>query len=132
MFVIMRCGWVTNIKRYFVCKQVGGTEEYVICDALKSGRLFKPLVAWCIGTCANMFTSEVQFGHAGASANSERETAVAKNKVSEYLDMYGYLLCTSHTHNARAFISTHNGIHVHSHAYPRTHTYVNAQTCMHM
>lgn len=26
-----------------------------------------------------MFTSEVQFGHAGSCANSERETAVAKN-----------------------------------------------------
>jgi ATP citrate (pro-S)-lyase len=28
-----------------------------------------------------MFTSEVQFGHAGSCANSERETAVAKNKA---------------------------------------------------
>ena len=63
--------------------QVGGVEEYIICEALKSGRLFKPLVAWCIGTCANMFSSEVQFGHAGASANSEKETAIAKNKVSK-------------------------------------------------
>ena len=26
-----------------------------------------------------MFTAEVQFGHAGSCANSERETAVAKN-----------------------------------------------------
>lgn len=26
-----------------------------------------------------MFTSEVQFGHAGSCANSDRETAVAKN-----------------------------------------------------
>ena len=29
-----------------------------------------------------MFASEVQFGHAGACANAERETADAKNKVS--------------------------------------------------
>ena len=28
-----------------------------------------------------MFTSEVQFGHAGACANAERETADAKNKA---------------------------------------------------
>ena len=28
-----------------------------------------------------MFTSEVQFGHAGACANSDRETATAKNKA---------------------------------------------------
>lgn len=39
--------------------KVGGRDEYEICDALKSGRINKPLVAWCIGTCANMFTSEV-------------------------------------------------------------------------
>jgi len=28
-----------------------------------------------------MFTSEVQFGHAGSCANSDRETAMAKNKA---------------------------------------------------
>lgn len=64
-----------------VAFQVGGIEEYAICDAIKSGRIKKPLVAWCIGTCATMFTSEVQFGHAGACANAERETASAKNKA---------------------------------------------------
>lgn len=31
--------------------------------------------------CAGMFSSEVQFGHAGACANAERETAVYKNKA---------------------------------------------------
>ena len=44
--------------RHFL-QQVGGTEEYLICDAMKSGRISKPLVAWCIGTCGTMFTSEV-------------------------------------------------------------------------
>lgn len=33
----------------------------------------------CIGTCADHITSEVQFGHAGASANATRETAANKN-----------------------------------------------------
>ncbi|XP_004525979.1 ATP-citrate synthase isoform X1 [Ceratitis capitata] len=61
--------------------EVGGTEEYEVCAALKDGRITKPLVAWCIGTCASMFTSEVQFGHAGSCANSDRETASAKNKA---------------------------------------------------
>ncbi|XP_065896652.1 ATP-citrate synthase-like isoform X2 [Dysidea avara] len=70
-----------NVKMMVLLGEVGGVEEYIICEALKSGRLFKPLVAWCIGTCANMFSSEVQFGHAGASANSEKETAIAKNKA---------------------------------------------------
>jgi ATP citrate (pro-S)-lyase len=28
-----------------------------------------------------MFTSEVQFGHAGSHADSDRETAIAKNRA---------------------------------------------------
>lgn len=63
-------------------------EEYEVCEALKDGRITKPLVAWCIGTCARMFTSEVQFGHAGACANSDRETAVAKNKALSDVGAY--------------------------------------------
>uniref|UniRef100_G1RK34 ATP-citrate synthase n=1 Tax=Nomascus leucogenys TaxID=61853 RepID=G1RK34_NOMLE len=60
---------------------IGGTEEYKICRGIKEGRLTKPIVCWCIGTCATMFSSEVQFGHAGACANQASETAVAKNQA---------------------------------------------------
>jgi ATP citrate (pro-S)-lyase len=70
-----------EVKMMVLLGEVGGIEEYEICDAIKAGRITKPLVAWCIGTCGSMFTSEVQFGHAGACANSDRETAVAKNKA---------------------------------------------------
>ncbi|XP_060533463.1 ATP-citrate synthase isoform X2 [Cylas formicarius] len=70
-----------NIKMVILLGEVGGTEEYEVCRALKSGELTKPLVAWCIGTCASMFTAEVQFGHAGSCANSASETATAKNKA---------------------------------------------------
>merc|ERR1719427_761008 len=59
--------------------EVGGTEEYQVCEAIKSGVFPKPIVAWCIGTCADMFTTDVQFGHAGASAGAREETASAKN-----------------------------------------------------
>jgi ATP citrate (pro-S)-lyase len=59
--------------------EVGGTEEYQVCKAIESGVLSKPVVAWCIGTCADMFTTDVQFGHAGASAGAQEETASAKN-----------------------------------------------------
>ena len=48
---------------------------------MKSGRIQKPLVAWCIGTCASIFPFEVQFGHAGALARGNRETARAKNQA---------------------------------------------------
>jgi ATP citrate (pro-S)-lyase len=61
--------------------EVGGVEEYKVCEAIKDGRITKPLIAWCIGTCAKMFTTEVQFGHAGALAQSDLETADAKNKA---------------------------------------------------
>ncbi|XP_076349171.1 ATP-citrate synthase-like [Tachypleus tridentatus] len=70
-----------DVKMMVLLGEVGGIEEYEVCEALKDGRISKPLVAWCIGTCAGMFTSEVQFGHAGACANTERETAVTKNKA---------------------------------------------------
>jgi ATP citrate (pro-S)-lyase len=81
MDFIMRYQADPAIKMIVLLGEVGGVEEYEVCQALKEGRITKPLVAWCIGTCAGMFASEVQFGHAGACANSERETAVAKNKA---------------------------------------------------
>uniref|UniRef100_H2ZP62 ATP-citrate synthase n=1 Tax=Ciona savignyi TaxID=51511 RepID=H2ZP62_CIOSA len=70
-----------NVKMIVVLGEVGGTEEYDICEAIKSGTITKPVIAWCIGTCATMFTSEVQFGHAGACANQASETAVVKNQA---------------------------------------------------
>lgn len=61
--------------------EVGGVEEYKVIDAVKQGVITKPIVAWAIGTCASMFKTEVQFGHAGSFANSQLETAAMKNKT---------------------------------------------------
>lgn len=80
--------------------ELGGDEEYKIAEALKDKRITKPLVSWCIGTCADYITSEVQFGHAGASANAARETAAAKNAalkaagahVPESFDDFGVMI----------------------------------------
>lgn len=77
---IMRYQNDPDAKLIVLLGEVGGTEEYEVCAALQDGRITKPLIAWCIGTCASMFTSEVQFGHAGSCANSDRETATAKNR----------------------------------------------------
>jgi len=66
-------------KMLVLLGEVGGIEEYRVIDAVKKGVIKKPIVAWAIGTCAKMFTTEVQFGHAGSMANSELETAHAKN-----------------------------------------------------
>lgn len=70
-----------NCKFMLLLGEVGGIEEYKVAEAIKSGKISKPVIAWCIGTCADMFGSEVQFGHAGACANSNSETSNAKNKA---------------------------------------------------
>ncbi|KLO16149.1 ATP citrate lyase isoform 2 [Schizopora paradoxa] len=66
-------------KMLVLLGEVGGIEEYRVIDAVKTGKIKKPIVAWAIGTCAKMFATEVQFGHAGSMANSAMETADSKN-----------------------------------------------------
>ncbi|KAJ8313979.1 hypothetical protein KUTeg_008540 [Tegillarca granosa] len=78
---IMRYQTEPDVKMIVLLGEVGGVEEYSLISAIEKGEVNKPVVAWCIGTCAKMFTSEVQFGHAGACANAEAETAEAKNKA---------------------------------------------------
>mmetsp|Transcript_13222 Transcript_13222/g.39330 ORF Transcript_13222/g.39330 Transcript_13222/m.39330 type:complete len:1116 (-) Transcript_13222:129-3476(-) len=68
-----------EVKMMVLLGEVGGTDEYEVCDAVRTGRISKPIVAWCIGTCASIFPYEVQFGHAGACARGNSETAAAKN-----------------------------------------------------
>ena len=70
-----------DVKYMVLLGEVGGTEEYKVIEAIKNGQITKPVIAWCIGTIAKHFSSGVQFGHAGASANADAETAAAKNKA---------------------------------------------------
>ncbi len=70
-----------DVKYMILLGEVGGVEEYKVIEAVKSGKIKKPIIAWCIGTIAKYYDSGVQFGHAGASANDDRETAEAKNKA---------------------------------------------------
>lgn len=70
-----------HIKYMVVLGEVGGNAEYEIVDAVEKGLIKKPIIAWCIGTVANHFNQSIQFGHAGASAQKEKETAEAKNKA---------------------------------------------------
>ncbi|MBU1658060.1 ATP citrate synthase [bacterium] len=70
-----------EVKYMILLGEVGGTEEYKVIEAVKSGKITKPIIAWCIGTIAKYYDSGVQFGHAGASANGEMETAEYKNKA---------------------------------------------------
>jgi ATP-citrate lyase alpha-subunit len=77
-----------QVKYMVLLGEVGGTEEYKVIEAVKSGKIKKPIIAWCIGTIAAHFSSGVQFGHAGASANADAETAVSKNKAMADAGIY--------------------------------------------
>ena len=70
-----------EIKMVVCLGEVGGIDEYEIVDALKKKQITKPLVIWVTGTCTKAFKTEVQFGHAGAKAGSDLETADAKNNA---------------------------------------------------
>ena len=67
------------VKMLVCLGEVGGMDEYEIVDALKKKKIKKPLVMWVTGTCTKAFKTEVQFGHAGAKADADIETADAKN-----------------------------------------------------
>lgn len=77
-----------NCKIIVLLGEVGGVEEYRVIEAVKNGFIKKPIVAWAIGTCASMFKTEVQFGHAGSMANSDLETAKAKNAAMKAAGFY--------------------------------------------
>jgi ATP-citrate lyase alpha-subunit len=77
-----------DVKYMVLLGEVGGTEEYKIIEAIKNGQITKPVIAWCIGTIAKHFSTGVQFGHAGASANADAETAAAKNKAMAEAGIY--------------------------------------------
>ena len=77
-----------EVKYMLLLGEVGGTEEYKVIEAVKSGQIKKPIIAWCIGTIAKYYDSGVQFGHAGASANGDMETAEAKNRAMKEVGIH--------------------------------------------
>jgi ATP citrate (pro-S)-lyase len=78
---LLRFQNIPDIKMLVCLGEVGGNAEYEIAEALKTKKLTKPLVIWVTGTCSKAFKTEVQFGHAGAKAGCEIETADAKNSA---------------------------------------------------
>jgi ATP citrate (pro-S)-lyase len=76
---LLRFEQIPEVKMLVCLGEVGGSGEYEIAEALKTKKITKPLVIWVTGTCSKAFKTEVQFGHAGAKAGSEAETADAKN-----------------------------------------------------
>ncbi|KAA8531222.1 hypothetical protein F0562_005864 [Nyssa sinensis] len=78
---VLRFNNIPQVKMMVVLGELGGRDEYSLVEALKQGKINKPVVAWVSGTCARLFKSEVQFGHAGAKSGGEMESAQAKNQA---------------------------------------------------
>lgn len=75
----LRYEHIPQIKIIVILGELGGNDEYGVVEAIKAGSITKPVVAWVSGTCATLFKSEVQFGHAGARSGGNTESAQAKN-----------------------------------------------------
>ncbi|URD77738.1 nodal modulator [Musa troglodytarum] len=78
---VLRFNNMPQVKMMVVLGELGGRDEYSLVEALRDGKVHKPVVAWVSGTCARLFKSEVQFGHAGAKSGGELESAQAKNQA---------------------------------------------------
>eukprot|EP01006_Ploeotia_vitrea_P030556 TRINITY_DN62942_c0_g1_i1.p1 TRINITY_DN62942_c0_g1~~TRINITY_DN62942_c0_g1_i1.p1 ORF type:complete len:655 (+),score=87.78 TRINITY_DN62942_c0_g1_i1:75-2039(+) len=81
---IRRFQAISEIKMIVLLGELGGDEEdeYAVAAAVKSGEITKPVCAWVSGTCAALFKTEIQFGHAGARGGGpESESAAAKNRT---------------------------------------------------
>ncbi|KAL8130233.1 hypothetical protein V2J09_019388 [Rumex salicifolius] len=78
---VLRYNNIPQVKMIVVLGELGGRDEYSLVESLKQGKINKPVVAWVSGTCARLFKSEVQFGHAGAKSGGEMESAEAKNQA---------------------------------------------------
>lgn len=69
-----------KIKLIVLLGELGGGDELEVAKAIKNKKIKKPVIAWVSGTCAKFFPTEVQFGHAGAKANTQKESAEFKLK----------------------------------------------------
>lgn len=70
-----------NTRMIVMLGEVGWVDELEVAEMIASKKITKPVVAWCIGTIGELITKEVQFGHAGAKSNAEKETSSYKNKA---------------------------------------------------
>jgi len=104
---VLRFEQIPDIKMTVVLGELGGRDEYDIVKAMKAGEIKKPLVVWVTGTCAGVFPSEVQFGHAGAKSGEETESAEAKNKA---LKNAGAIVPDSFESLPKAIADTYNDL----------------------
>ena len=53
-----------EIRMIVILGEVGNEDENKVADLIASGRITKPVITWVVGTAAESFKTEVQFGHA--------------------------------------------------------------------
>ncbi|KAG2395401.1 ATP-citrate synthase beta chain protein [Vigna angularis] len=78
---VLRFNNIPQIKIMVVVGEHDGCDEYSIVEALKQGKVSKPVVAWVSGRCAGPFKSAAEFGEAGDKSGCELEFARAKNQA---------------------------------------------------
>jgi len=69
-----------NTKASVIFGELGGTYEEKVGQAIKEGKIKKPVVALIAGDFTTKLPSEVQFGHAGAIIEGERGLPEYKRK----------------------------------------------------
>lgn len=72
--------------------ELGGRDEYVIAELIKSKTVTKPVIAYVAGKVADLFPIPPQFGHAKALAQDSDESASSKKQV---LREAGAIVCES-------------------------------------
>jgi len=70
-------------KAIVLCAEMGGSYEEQFAEAVKTGKLTKPVVAFVCGVFAESIDRELAFGHAGAIIEGGKGTAREKKKILE-------------------------------------------------
>jgi ATP citrate (pro-S)-lyase len=78
-----------EVKLIVMLGEIGGKQEILVSNCKQIGIITKPIIGWCTGIAAEKMDKNMQFGHAGASANIETESAVYKNS---YMKASGILV----------------------------------------
>lgn len=68
-----------KVKSIFLIGETGGIEELKAAQLYKDSNSKIPIYGWCSGTSEKSFGENMEFGHAGANANSCYEEASFKN-----------------------------------------------------
>mmetsp|Transcript_2124 Transcript_2124/g.5387 ORF Transcript_2124/g.5387 Transcript_2124/m.5387 type:complete len:610 (-) Transcript_2124:434-2263(-) len=103
----LRYEHIPEVKMIVLLGELGGRDEYGVVEAIKAGAITKPVVAWVSGTCATLFKSEVQFGHAGARSGGDEESAQGKNAA---LKAAGAVVPESYEGFEAAIKATYDGL----------------------